>query len=106
MSASPATAFAERTAADALAAEAALAPAIIAAQDGCPRHRAPCARCRAESPRAERLAARGARVCACEGAPCSCGLAMLLAAEGAAAVHAVRLALAFRDAIAAAYAPA
>lgn len=111
MSASPATdAFAVRAldadAVEALAAEAALAPAVLAGQDRCPRHRAPCARCRADSPRAERLAARGLRVCVCEGAPCSCGLAMLLAADGAAAVHAVRLALAFRDGIAAACAPA
>ena len=105
-----ADAFAARTLeageADALAAEAALAPAVLAGQDRCPRHLAPCARCRADSPRAERLAARGLRVCVCENEPCACGLAMLLAAEGATAIHAVRLALAFRDGIAAAYAPA
>ena len=45
-------------------------------------------------------------MCVCENEPCACGLAMLLAAEGATAIHAVRLALAFRDGIAAAYAPA
>ena len=99
----PVTSAAEADAAAALAAEVPLVPLIARWQDNCLRHRAPCAHCRADSPRARRLAAQGLRVCECESDPCSCGLAMLLVAEGASVVYAVHIALAMRDAIALAY---
>ena len=72
------------------AAAVALVPDIVAAQEHCPRHRAPCAFCDAEerraarSPRARWFAERAGQpvsVCECEAEGCTCGLAILFAAR-------------------------
>lgn len=83
------------------AAEAVIAPAVIAAQPACPRHRAPCVRC--ETPathRARMLAERGASVCVCEAETCTCGVAAFLVAEGPTALAAIALTLTVQDAFA------